>query len=104
MARKLQVVTDATMAAPTKQAKASQPVAMKDAVDQDERALLVAMRAKVGSTIDAGPPAHTLAPLLRQLREFDKEIRALDARNEDPAEASEPDGETADEAFDAEAL
>lgn len=46
------------------------------------------MRDKIAAEIEGGVPPHTLAPLMRQLREIDKEIRALDLRNEQDAHAS----------------
>lgn len=55
---------------------------LKEAAESGERDLLVAMRHRIMSEIDAGPAAHTIAPLMRQLREIDKEIRALDARSQ----------------------
>lgn len=77
------------------------PKTLKDAVDVSERALLVTIRAKIASEIDGGVPPHTLAPLTRQLRDIDREIRALDQRAHEEA----ADGDSApDEAFDAEAL
>jgi len=96
MTRKLTVVTEAT-AAP----KSKAPATIKAAVESGERELLVAMRCKVAAEIDAGVPPHTLAPLMRQLRELDKEIRAIDAREEQ--ESADGDN-VADEAFDASAL
>ncbi len=59
------------------------PTTLADAADASERDLLVMMRDKISTEIDGGVPPHTLAPLLRQLREIDKEIRSLDARAED---------------------
>lgn len=53
---------------------------LKQAVSSSERQLLVTMRAKIATEIDSGVPPHTLAPLTRQLRDLDKEIRLLDAR------------------------
>jgi hypothetical protein len=91
MARKLTVVTDETPPA-----KPKPPANIKEAVERSERELLVAMRRKVASEIDAGVPAHALAPLLRQMRELDKEIRALDARDEQEGLSSGP---TEDEAW-----
>lgn len=96
MVAKLSVVTSETPASlPT-------PETIKEAVDRSERTLLVTMRATVAATIDASPPAHTLAPLMRQLREIDKEIRAIDARAKD--EGAEGGAEVEDSAFDASAV
>jgi len=58
------------------------PKSIKDAAAMGERALLVAMRTKAASEIDAGVPPAYLAPLMRQLRELDKEIRLMDSRDE----------------------
>src|SRR5215204_5171562 len=74
---------------------------LKEAVDRSERELLVTMRARLASEIDGGVPPHTLAPLVRQLREIDKEIRLLDAKAEQEAG---DDGARPDEAFDASAI
>lgn len=85
MARKLTVVTAGTPAPPP---KVEPPKSIKEAVDRSERDLLVALRRRIAAEMDSGPPAHTLAPMARQLRELDREIRALDAREaqESPAE------------------
>lgn len=94
MARKLTVVTDETPVP-------KRPATIKAALDCSERDLLVTMRAKVAADLDAGVPPHAIAPLMRQLRELDKEIRALDAREEqEPARAAA----VADEAFDASSI
>lgn len=61
---------------------------LKTAVNWSERELLVALRAKVAAEIDAGVPAHALSPLIRQLRDVDKEIRLLDARAVESADDS----------------
>ena len=90
---KLKVVTAEDALAP--------PKTLKEAVDVSERALLVTIRAKIAAEIDTGVPPHTLAPLTRQLRDIDKEIRLLDQRTLE--EAGERD-DAPDEAFDAEAL
>lgn len=58
------------------------PKTLDEAAESSERALLVMMRTNISDTIGAGVPAHTLAPLMRQMREIDKEIRMLDARAE----------------------
>lgn len=78
------------------------PKTVKEAVDRSERTLLVTMRATVAATIDSAPPAHTLAPLMRQLREIDKEIRAIDARAQSEGESG--DAEVEDGTFDASAV
>jgi len=71
---------------------------LKEAVRLSERELLVMMRERIASEIDGGVPPHTLAPLSRQLRELDKEIRLLDLKAKQ--EAAE-DGIVADEEWDA---
>ena len=91
---KLKVVTDGDV-------PPAAPKTLKDAVDVSERALLVTIRAKIASEIDGGVPPHTLAPLTRQLRDIDREIRALDQRAHEEAHE---DDDAADEAFDTEAL
>lgn len=89
MASKLKVVTDSDAPPP--------PKTLKAAVDVSERALLVTIRSKIASEIDDGVPPHTLAPLTRQLRDIDKEIRLLDQRAKEEARE---DGVSADEAWD----
>jgi hypothetical protein len=59
------------------------------------------MRTKIAAEIDNGVPPHTLAPLTRQLRDIDKEIRLLDQRREEEARE---DGVSADEDYDASAI
>jgi hypothetical protein len=74
---------------------------LKEAVERSERELLVMMRERVAVEIDNGPPAHTLAPLARQLRDLDREIRLLDekAKQEAGEGVSIPDDEWDAEAF-----
>lgn len=93
MTRKLKVVTE--------QDQVQAPKTLKDAVDVSERALLVTIRAKIAAEIDGGVPPHTLAPLTRQLRDIDKEIRALDLRAKEEADE---DAASADEEWDETAL
>ena len=80
-----------------------QPAAksLKEAADRGERDLLVLMRDEISDTIAAKPPAHTLAPLMRQLREIDKEIRAFDLRSEQDQQQR---GYAVDDTFDASAI
>lgn len=76
MAGKLTVVTEETATASRKR----KPTTIKAAAELSERELLVAMRSRVASEIDSGVPAHALAPLMRQLRDLDREIRSIDSR------------------------
>lgn len=89
--------------APDEKPESRKPRTIKAAVEQPERTLLVALRDKVAAEIDAGVPAHTLAPLMKQLRELDKEIRNLDAREQETEEPARDHGAT-DEAFNPEAI
>lgn len=91
---KLKVVTEGDAPPPP-------PKTLKDAVDVSERALLVTIRAKIAAEIDGGVPPHTLAPLTRQLRDIDKEIRLLDHRAKEEARDG---GVSADEEWDEAAL
>ena len=75
------------------------PTTIKAATECSELDLLIAMRDKISTEIDGGVPPHTLAPLMRQLRDLDKEIRSLAAREQDSAE----DGSDGD-SFDASAI
>lgn len=56
------------------------PRTLKEAAERGERELLMAMRTKISDTIEAGVPAHTMAPLMRQMHAIDKEIRQFDLR------------------------
>lgn len=95
--RPLRVATESDAA----QAKRKRPENLVDAVDMSERELLVAMRRKVAKEIDGGVAAAYLAPLTRQLRELDREIRLMDEA--DAQEVLER-GAAPDEAFDASAI
>lgn len=78
------------------------PATMKAAAARDERTLLVAMREKVAAEIDKGIPPYTLPAMMRQLRELDREIRALEARTE--GDGIVEAASTPDQPFDVEAL
>jgi len=78
------------------------PTDVKGAAEHSERALLVALRTRIATDIDNGVPPHTLAPLSRQLREIDREIRLLDARLKQEADDDASEGE--DGTFDASAV
>lgn len=91
--RNLRAVKADEPAAPKK------PTTIKAAVEMSERDLLVALRAKAAAEIDSGPPAHTLPRLMQQLRDLDKEVRAIDARDEENPEPARGN-EVGDEAFD----
>ena len=82
-------------------AKMAQPKSLKAAAERGERELLVSMRNEISDAVAAGVPPHTLAPLMRQLRDIDKEIRAYDMRVEQSQVES---GYTVENTFDAEAL
>ncbi len=80
------------------------PRTLKAAVKLPERDLLVALRSKIAAEIDAGVPAHTLAGLVKQLRDLDREIRVLDVRAElEEAEAGKV-AVRGDRAWDAQAI
>ena len=98
MARKLTVVTEQTAA----KSKAKKPATIKAALDMTERELLVALREKAAAEIDSGVPAHTLPGMMKHLRELDKEIRAIDAREDDDGGDDGPEVE--DGTFDASAV
>jgi hypothetical protein len=78
------------------------PKSLKEAADRGERELLVSMRNAISDAVTEGVPAHALAPLMRQLREIDKEIRAFDIRAKQ--ESSDAIGGDVDDRFDAQAL
>lgn len=59
------------------------------------------MRSHIASEIDSGVPPHTLAPLTRQLRDLDKEIRLLDLK---ALQEADDDAEVPDEEWHAESV
>ena len=62
------------------------------AVRGGERELLVVIRRQLAQRLDSGDyPAHAMTQLIRQLRDVDKEIRLIDAREREVAEAEDYD-------------
>ena len=93
MPRKLAVVP------PDAQAAQKQPSTIKQAAEFSERALLVALRTHLAVEMDKGAvPPHALAGVSAKIREYDREIRSLDARDSQEAANSGP---TEDEAWSA---
>lgn len=80
------------------------PQTIKAASESSERDLLVSLRSHLAEQMDAGKvPAHALASVSSKIREYDREIRALDARAvEEAKHASETHAE--DGSFDADAI
>jgi hypothetical protein len=78
------------------------PATLKAATARSERVLLEAMRSRLAAEIDGGVPTHALAPLMRQLRELDKEIRHMAAKSEGDGVGQAAD--TDDDGWRAEAL
>ena len=97
MARSLRAV------AANEKAPEKPPKSIKQAADTSERALLVALRSHLSTEMDKGAvPAHALASVSAKIREYDREIRALDARAAE--EASQDAGQVEDGDFDASAV
>lgn len=97
MARKLRAV------AADEKVTSAAPKSIKQAADTSERALLIALRSHLSTEMDKGAvPAHALASVSAKIREYDREIRALDARAAE--EASENACEVEDGDFDASAV
>lgn len=64
------------------------------AIDQGERAMLVALRANIAGRLDAGVSDRDLASLSKRLMDLDREIKALDESEEgDVAEAARAEDE-----------
>lgn len=78
------------------------PRTIRQAADSSERELLVALRTHLASEMDKGAvPAHALASVSAKIREYDRDIRALDAQDKQEAVTGEKVG---DAAFDASAV
>lgn len=78
------------------------PKTIKAAADVSERALLVALRGHLAAEMDKGAvPPHALAGVSAKIREYDREIRALDAR---AAEEGDSGADVEDGEFDASAV
>ena len=68
-----------------------------------ERDLLVMLRAHAATELDSGRvPAHAIGGLMRQLRDLDRDLRALDLRAAQEKEATE--AEVEDGRFDSSAV
>lgn len=79
------------------------PTTIKAAVDVSERALLVMMRGHLATQLDSGAvPAHALAGVMAKLREYDRDIRAIDARAEE--EPGDDEEQVEDGHFDSSAV
>lgn len=67
---------------------------LKSTLGCSERDTLVVLRRMLATQIDsADMPGHALAQLVRQFRDVDAQIRAIDARAAEAAAADEPDDE-----------
>jgi hypothetical protein len=98
MTRKLSVVPpDAPV-----EAEKKAPTTVAGAADSTERDLLWALRSHLAREMDKGAvPAHAMASVSAKIREYDRDIRAMDAREEQESKRAD---EVADEAFDASAV
>lgn len=70
-----------------------EPTNLQEAAESSERDLLVMMRAKATKEIDTGVPPAYLAPIMRQIRELDREIRLIDEKVKQEAEEDAAAGE-----------
>jgi hypothetical protein len=97
MARNLRTVVDAdgTGTKPRRRRAGRLTVAVRGG----ERELLVVIRRQLAQRLDSGDyPAHAMTQLIRQLRDVDREIRMIDARAAEVAEAEAYDEQcTADD-------
>ena len=81
----------------TATARRKAPTKLATAVDQSELDFLMATRAKLAAELDAGVSNAYLAPITRQLRDIDREVRALQLR---ATEEAAEDGPIPDEDWD----
>ncbi len=101
MAPPLRAVTDADK--PPLQKPKQKEKTVKQAAVSSERDLLVALRNMAANDLDSGAiPAHARPTMIKQLRELDRELRALDER--EAQEGAQDDGGDVDDRFDAKAL
>lgn len=70
-----------------------EPKNLQEAAEASERDLLVMMREKAAREIDNGVPPAYLAPIMRQIRELDREIRLMDEKAQQEAEEDAAAGE-----------
>jgi hypothetical protein len=76
------------------------PRTLKAAVKLGERDLLTALRDKLADKLDGGVPAYALGHLVKELRDLDREIRALDSQEALRAEEARKKAMRGDRAWD----
>jgi hypothetical protein len=70
-----------------------QPASLTAVLQGTERQMLVILRHRLAARIDQGDvPVHALAALVKQFRDVDGQIRAIDARRADGLEDGDVDG------------
>ena len=89
------------VAKPGEKATPSRPKTLVEAVEGSERDVLLTMRAKLAAELDGGVPPAYLAPITRQLRDVDKDLRLLERRLADEAGEHGLEG---DQSWDADAI
>jgi len=101
----LRAVKPGEKAAPRpRTAKAAPKTVTQAAADGSTRELLVALRARVATSVqDPTTPARDLAALTRRLQDIVKEIEAIDLREKQDLEAKANEADI-DESFDASAV
>ena len=70
----------------------------------DEREMLVGLRRMIAARLEGSIPAHSMAALIKQLRDIDREIRAIDVRAAEAAEAEAYDDADDEAAWDSQAI